>query len=108
MVTSTAMAKYSGWLPVLEAASITIIPAANDAATTATNDATRTTYRGSSIPSDAGPFCRIGFNKVATHLGNPWRGAKGEGPHLPPPAAQRATILGRWLRGPCRTVHRRS
>ena len=43
MATSTAMAKYSGWLPVFEEASITTIPAANDTAATATNDATRTT-----------------------------------------------------------------
>ena len=38
MATSTAMAKYSGWLPVFEAASITIIPVANDAPPTAKDD----------------------------------------------------------------------
>jgi hypothetical protein len=45
MPTSTARVKYSGWLPVLEEASITTIPAAKDAATMATNNAMRKMYR---------------------------------------------------------------
>ena len=58
MPTSTARAKYSGWLPVLEVVSITTIPTAKDTAATATNKAMRTTYQENCMPpsSDASPF----------------------------------------------------